>query len=371
VLLRCSGEPGEAENVVQGAHIMNDVQPSEGASRYFRMMRTVSYAQNAEDILLRRVFGDRTSGFYIDVGAADPRADSVTKLFYDQGWSGVNVEPQTTHLADLRRERPRDINLGVALGSEPGEMTLFRPAEIPGRATLAIDVADVYRADGLELEEIRVEVRTLASVCDDFAPDTIDFLKIDVEGGERDVIAGGDWQRHRPVVVVVEMIEPSHPELWEPLLVAAGYTRALFDGINGYFVANEHEQVTEKLRVPANVLDGYDSYIYVDQLAAAGAEIERQRERNRALGETIENVAAQLESATTRLIASRQALWARTEERDRAQQHADALQASLEHCSSVLRERDEQIASVRRRLALPLALARRVRHLGAGEPPRP
>ena len=53
----------------------------------------VSYAQNHEDVLLRRVFPDEPNGFYIDVGANDPVRDSVTKHFYDRGWHGINIEP--------------------------------------------------------------------------------------------------------------------------------------------------------------------------------------------------------------------------------------------------------------------------------------
>ena len=56
-------------------------------------MSMISYAQNQEDVLLRREFPDCTNGFYIDVGANDPVWDSVTKHFYDRGWHGINIEP--------------------------------------------------------------------------------------------------------------------------------------------------------------------------------------------------------------------------------------------------------------------------------------
>jgi len=56
-------------------------------------MRLISYAQNFEDVMLARVFHGRKNGFYVDVGAADPINLSVTKWFYDLGWSGINVEP--------------------------------------------------------------------------------------------------------------------------------------------------------------------------------------------------------------------------------------------------------------------------------------
>ena len=56
-------------------------------------MQNISYSQNYEDIYLWRLLQDVHHGFYIDVGAFDHQKDSVTKLFYDRGWSGINIEP--------------------------------------------------------------------------------------------------------------------------------------------------------------------------------------------------------------------------------------------------------------------------------------
>ena len=71
----------------------------------------VSYAQNFADVMLRRVLQDVKAGTYIDVGAQDSTVDSVTKWFYDSGWSGINIEPHPDYFAQLTRDRPRDINL--------------------------------------------------------------------------------------------------------------------------------------------------------------------------------------------------------------------------------------------------------------------
>src|SRR5688572_4513997 len=50
-----------------------------------------SFAQNGEDVRLWRIFANQGPGFYVDVGAGDPTADSVTRLFYDSGWTGINI----------------------------------------------------------------------------------------------------------------------------------------------------------------------------------------------------------------------------------------------------------------------------------------
>ena len=77
----------------------------------------ISYSQNREDVLLNRLFPERSSGFYIDVGACYPVIHSVTKLFYDRGWRGINIEPLPSLSAVLTNDRPRDINLRMGLSN--------------------------------------------------------------------------------------------------------------------------------------------------------------------------------------------------------------------------------------------------------------
>ena len=73
----------------------------------------ISYAQNFEDVMIARLFDDTHRGFYVDVGAAHRDLLSVTRHFYDRGWSGVNVEPTFCFYPLLCDARPRDINLDV------------------------------------------------------------------------------------------------------------------------------------------------------------------------------------------------------------------------------------------------------------------
>ena len=77
----------------------------------------ISFAQNFEDVMLYRVFRGQPTGFYIDVGAADPTHRSVTRLFYDLGWRGINIEPRQMFFEELQHARPRDINLDCGAGS--------------------------------------------------------------------------------------------------------------------------------------------------------------------------------------------------------------------------------------------------------------
>ena len=100
-------------------------------------MAMISYAQNREDVLLERVFADVENGFYIDVGAADPVLQSVTKHFYDRGWRGINVEPLPACFHRLQVTRPRDINLNMGLSACRGEMTFYELPSCPGWSTFS------------------------------------------------------------------------------------------------------------------------------------------------------------------------------------------------------------------------------------------
>lgn len=223
-------------------------------------MSFVSYAQNFEDVLLWRALQHVKAGFYIDVGANDPTIDSVTKAFYERGWSGINIEPLLAHCQCLQEERPRDINLCCAAGELSGEIEVFE-CDIRGWATADQAVADQHVREGHEVVSRRVPLRTLADICQEHLAGEIHFLKIDVEGLEERVIRGADFKKFRPWIVVVEATKPNSPEevheQWEGLLLEVGYQCAYSDGLNRFYVAKEHQEIMSALQYPANVFDDF------------------------------------------------------------------------------------------------------------------
>ncbi|MEP7063877.1 MAG: FkbM family methyltransferase [Betaproteobacteria bacterium] len=220
----------------------------------------ISWAQNLEDVMLARALQGVEKGFYIDVGAFDPEIDSVTRHFYDKGWNGINVDPVPAQIAKFTRARPRDINLDVALGAQPGRMRFFDFSP-QGLSTLDADVASDMRARGFACREIDVQVMTLAEVIGAHAPSVVEFLKIDVEGAEGLVLAGADWSRHRPRILVIEATAPMRTlatyGTWEPALLQQGYVFAWFDGLNRFYVRREDADLLRHFRVQPNVFDGY------------------------------------------------------------------------------------------------------------------
>jgi FkbM family methyltransferase len=234
-------------------------------------MTLISYAQNFEDVMLWRALGHVQHGFYIDVGAADPDEYSVTKVFYDHGWRGINIEPQQFYYERLVTERSRDLNLNVALAETAGEVPFFE-IDDAGLSTLDAAVAGAHRSAGWTVNQTVTKVTTLAEVCRRHAADTVHFLKVDVEGSEQAVLEGADFSACRPWIVVVEATRPLSIELnhdqWEGLLIAADYQFVWFDGLNRFYVAAERfETLSPAFVVPPNI---FDDFIRVDDSERLG-----------------------------------------------------------------------------------------------------
>jgi FkbM family methyltransferase len=220
----------------------------------------ISYAQNFEYVLLWRVLKHVENRFYIDVGASDPKEDSVTKAFYDFGWSGINIEPEVRVYKKLQNHRPSDLNLNCAVSSKAGEVTIY-DVYVRGWATLEKSVADNFKFKGKTTQSYSVEARTLKDICRDCTKGEIHFLKIDVEGFELEVLKGADFTTYRPWIVVIESTKPDSQvedyEKWEEILIRADYTFEYFDGINRYYIAQEHHDLRYHFRCPPNVFDSF------------------------------------------------------------------------------------------------------------------
>lgn len=269
----------------------------------------ISYAQNFEDVMLWRALGKIPHGFYIDVGANDPTGDSVTKLFYDEGWTGINIEPLPSHFEELRRERPRDININCAVGSTNGTVDLW-DCGVLGWATAAPAVISHYELQGRHGIYRKAQLTTLNDVCEKYVDGEIHFLKIDVEGLEKSVLEGIDLKRFRPWIVVVEATMPGSDEegvpLWEPLLLTQGYNFAYADGINRFYIAVEKKELQQHFVFPPNVRDEFI------RLSQYRAEVRAQSAEERA--ELAETASQRLDAKIRKLEEEARQLAAKSQE---------------------------------------------------------
>ena len=338
----------------------------------------ISYAQTREDVLLWRALHTVHRGFYVDVGAHDPTDLSVTRAFYDLGWRGINVEPNPYYAEKLRNERPRDVTLEVALGHSPGAAAFYEFGDT-GLSTLVKEIADEHMAAGFTATQRRVPITTLAAVLDDLGDQEVHFLKIDVEGYERQVLRGTDFAKFRPWIVLIEATRPmtSIPSFmaWEPIMLEAGYEFVYFDGLNRYYVAEEQHDLSRYFSAPVSICDPFRDSESV-RLLAAIAGLERDNAQQAGEVARLSEVAADLErdrmaqaSEVARLSEVADDL-----ERDRMAQASEVARLS-EVADDLERDRMAQASEVARLSAVVSQLRRdRLKHevprLG-GSPPTP
>lgn len=171
----------------------------------------LSYSQEGEDMILRRIFDTQHDGFYVDVGAHHPQRFSNTYYFYLHGWKGINIDPMPGVMELFNAIRPQDINLEIAISKEPKELTYYmfdEPAlnSFDDQLSRSRDKA-AYNIIGQKT----IVTKTLAEVLDEHLPPNrqIDFLTIDVEGLDLEVLESNDWRRYRPSCVLVECTDYS------------------------------------------------------------------------------------------------------------------------------------------------------------------
>jgi len=220
----------------------------------------VSYAQNFEDVILWRALRQAQDGFYIDVGAQDPREDSVSLGFYEKGWRGVHVEPTLHYAEKLRAARPDETVIQAAIAANAGLLHFYEVVET-GLSTGDAEQAEQHRRAGFTVRATDVPSMPLGALLDRYADRPIHWLKIDVEGFEQQVIESWGASPVRPWVVVVESVKPgtqipSH-EGWDPLLTAKGYRFVHFDGLNRYYLSDAHPELAIHFRSGPNVFDEF------------------------------------------------------------------------------------------------------------------
>lgn len=192
-----------------------------------------SYSSNKEDVLIDILTGFKQNGIYIDVGANHPDVISVTKKFYNRGWHGINIEPNYDNYLLFLEKRTRDLNLNFGIADKEGELDFFFKPEATTAETTGFTFSKkVYNERGYNFKSKKVKVIPLKKVFEDNKLTFVDFINIDTEGFENEILKGNDWEKYKARVLCVE------GRGYDKFLKQFGYKQALFDGTNTYYVLN-------------------------------------------------------------------------------------------------------------------------------------
>lgn len=199
-----------------------------------------SHSQFGEDLIIDRLLGNKKTGFYVDIGAYDPNRFSNTKRFYDKGWRGINIEPDYDNFKKFEQKRKRDINLNIGIGRINKKLILYRfkPGTV---STFSKKEAEECKKRNLKFLGCKtVKVARLDTIFSQYCKNKeIDFISIDVEGFEKEVLESNDWKKFRPKLICMEYvehygkrIEEKEKNFNENFWLNLGYKRAYNNGVN-------------------------------------------------------------------------------------------------------------------------------------------
>ncbi|MHA1299679.1 MAG: FkbM family methyltransferase [Candidatus Helarchaeota archaeon] len=168
-----------------------------------------SYSQRGEDILLRQYFEKSDIGFYVDVGAHHPIRFSNTYYFYQKGWKGINIDAMPGSMKLFNKIRPRDINLEMAISDKNERLTYFAFNDSAlNTFSKELSLKRIRETNYKIIFTKEIETRPLSEVLDKFLPkkQKINFLSIDVEGLDFNVLKSNNWKKYVPEVILVEIL---------------------------------------------------------------------------------------------------------------------------------------------------------------------
>lgn len=166
-----------------------------------------SYSQKGEDTSMHKFFHYKQNGFYIDIGAFHPDRLSNTKYFYDKGWHGINIEPNPQRIKQFEKERARDINLNIGIGNIHKSVDFYQ-FEQAALSSFSLKEANALIKLGYRCtKKIKVPMRSLRSIMINYVKKAVDFMSIDTEGFDMEVLKSNDWKKYRPTLLCIETID--------------------------------------------------------------------------------------------------------------------------------------------------------------------
>lgn len=213
-------------------------------NKVFMQLIKGSYSQHGEDLVIDKLLDYKKNGFYVDVGAHDPHRFSNTKRFYKRNWNGINIEPDKKNYNKFVYDRKRDINLNIGIG-ETNSMINFYKFTPDTLSTFSEEGAENYKRQGYKFEGIEeIQTKRLEELLAEFCiSKKIDFMSIDTEGFDMQVLKSNNWERFKPQLICIEshrhgtMVENNEKEIneYDRYLIAHGYRLIYNNGLNSIY----------------------------------------------------------------------------------------------------------------------------------------
>ena len=172
----------------------------------------ISYSQEGEDLVMESLLHNVKKGNYVDVGAHHPFRFSNTFLFYKKGWRGINIDATPGSMELFKKYRPMDINLEIAISNSDRKFQNYYLFNDPALNTFSKNLAKKTKSSGIyKIEKVvKLKQQKLSTVLDKYLVKKlgkeIDFMSVDVEGNEYQVLSSNDWVLHRPKFIMVEIL---------------------------------------------------------------------------------------------------------------------------------------------------------------------
>jgi FkbM family methyltransferase len=210
--------------------------------RLFFKNARLSYSQSGEDLILETIFCDISKGVYVDIGANNPYIQSNTQYFYKKGWRGVNVDALPGSMIIFNKVRSKDINIETAISNENSELKYYMFSSTFFN-TFDQNLVEKIKNHSKLIGEKTINSIKLSDLFNSLKINTIDFLSVDVEGLDYEVLKSNDWEKYRPKVIVTECfsdgLELLHLDKLYQFLKGTGYILFCNSPTNAFYLEKE------------------------------------------------------------------------------------------------------------------------------------
>jgi len=173
-------------------------------------LKKKTYSMNGEDIFINNYFKNKM-GFYVDVGAYHPLELSNTCLLYKRGWGGINIDINALSIDYFNFLRPNDVNINIAASNKKTIKTIYYQKKKSPLNTLKIKQAKKMFIGNIKKRKVKSE--TLSKIIDNtkFKGKKINFLNIDTEGSDFEILKNLNFIKYKPELICVELVDSFNP----------------------------------------------------------------------------------------------------------------------------------------------------------------